>query len=77
MILPDGQHGYILGNTNIYQIKKVVLLQKEVEVHEHPSVQSIVKNQYKKGAEFYLTSLVTKDGKNWIKIRDISGTKGS
>lgn len=42
VILSDGQHGYILGDTEIYQIKKIILLQERTPVYERASTESAV-----------------------------------
>lgn len=77
--LSDGRHGYIKGDTRIADLLKVlhILKQDEVIVCKEPSAQSVVKTQYKKGWEFYiLDDTRDKDGKAWIRVRDLSGNEG-
>jgi hypothetical protein len=74
--LPNGRHGYIQPETKIYTIRKANLLQSAVNVYEQPSSQSVMKNRYEKGVTFYLVDVVNKDGKDWVKIRDLAGNEG-
>jgi hypothetical protein len=74
--LSTGQRGYLPGETRIYQIKQATLLQGNVNVYAEPSAQSTVIAQYKKNTRFYLTNIVKRDNKDWVEVRDLSGTEG-
>lgn len=76
VVLPGGQKGYLSGETKIYPIKQVSLLQKDVDVYTSPSEGSLVKTRLKKGAKFYLAGSAKQDGKDWVKIREFSGSEG-
>jgi hypothetical protein len=74
--LQNGQRGYLPGETKIFSIKQVVLLQDEVSVYSAPFEISSVKSRLKKNSKFIITEVVNQDGKNWAKIRDAAGMEG-
>jgi hypothetical protein len=74
--LPNGQQGYLPGETRIYHIKRATLLDGSVKVWAEPSAQSAVTTQYKKNTQFYLTDVVKQDSQDWVKIRDLAGHEG-
>ncbi len=74
--LQNGQNGYLPGETKIFSIKQVVLLQDEVNVYSAPFEISSVKSRLKKNSKFFITEVVNQDGKNWAKIRDAAGMEG-
>jgi hypothetical protein len=76
VVLPNGQRGYLPGNTRIFHIKPVILLQKEVFVYAEPSAVSVVKTRYRRNASFFLADTVERDGKRWVRIRDAGGVEG-
>jgi len=74
--LPTGQRGYLPGDTRIFHIKPVKLLQKNVDAYAEPSMGSFPRASYKKGDRFYLTDTVAQGGQTWVKVRDASGVEG-
>jgi len=74
--LPSGKTGYVSGKIKIFQICDVSLNQKSVSVVDSPAASSKIKMTYKKGDKFTLAGLVTKDGTQWVKIRNDSGEVG-
>jgi hypothetical protein len=74
--LADGRRGYLPGDTKLFHIQPVTLLQKEVAVYAEPSTASVMKAQYKKPARFFLVGIANQDGKTWVRIRDAAGQEG-
>ena len=74
--LPNGQQGYLPGETRVFHIKPATLLQNDVKLYAEPSVQSEVKTSYAKNAKFYLVENVKQDNQSWVRIRDDSGNEG-
>jgi len=74
--LSDGRDGYILGNTNVFEMSKATLIQDKVDVYEEPSIDSRIIVQYKEGDKFLLTNIISKDDKEWVKISDLEGNEG-
>lgn len=72
----NGQKGYLPGETEIFQIRLVMLRQDEVNVYSEPSASSAIKTGCGRNTKLLLTDLVTHHGKNWVKIRDMSGNDG-
>ena len=74
--LPNGQRGYMPGETKIFRLRQVALLQGAVNAHSAPFENSSVTRQYKLNNRFFITDVVKQDGKNWVKIRDAAGNEG-
>jgi hypothetical protein len=74
--LPDGQKGYLPGETRIFHIKPVALLDNEVEVYSSPSMVSLEKRILKKNSKVFLMDVVKQPDRDWVKIREFSGRDG-
>ncbi|MCP4649516.1 MAG: hypothetical protein GY853_05470 [PVC group bacterium] len=70
------EKGFILGDAMIFTIQKAKLNQKDVDIYEKPFSESKIKGKYNKSDVFYLTDKITKDGKEWVKARDLSNNVG-
>lgn len=70
------EKGFVLGNSMVFYIKKVKLNQNNVNVYQKPSLEAEIKEQYSKNAIFFMTDLVKKDGKEWVKVHDLSNKTG-
>jgi len=74
--LPNGQRGYMAGDTKIYQIKLATLVQANTNVYSMPSAMSAALNPMKKNTRFYLLDNVKQGEDNWVKIRNMTGGEG-
>lgn len=72
----NGQQGYLSADTKVFHLKQATLVQKEVDVHAVPSVQSASIAQFKKNARFYLLETVRQGNETWVKVRDCAGREG-
>jgi hypothetical protein len=61
----DGRNGYVPGDSQVFTIKSVELVQPGVSVYESPSEYSRVLTNFKKGAKFTLIGTEN----NWVKIQ--------
>jgi len=74
--LSTGQQAFILGDARIYQIKQGALMQKNADVYNEPSKESLVKQQLDRNSRFDILKVEEADGKKWVRIRDSNGTEG-
>jgi hypothetical protein len=74
--LANGQKGYLPAETKIFFIKQAVLLQNDIQVYSEPTKLSLIKQTLQKKNRFYITKIIDKDTKSWVKIRDLSGNEG-
>lgn len=73
--LPNGQWGYMPGDTIIYFAKRLKLFEKEVTVYSEPSTKSAVVTHMKKNTIYDVIPFGDHDP-NWARIRDSSGNEG-
>ena len=74
--LPEGTTGYIAGETRVFTIKDVKLLQDQVEWHEGPSGTSLVREVLRKKTRGRLEGQVVADGETWARLRLENGEVG-
>ncbi len=68
--LPAGQSGYIAGETRIFEIKKVQLLNPDAEIREAPTNESSVLKKLEKNAIVTAIGFEKDDEKGWVKVID-------
>jgi hypothetical protein len=73
--LPDGQWGYMPGDTKINSTMRLKLFEKEVTVYSGPSTQAAVVTHMKKDTIYDVIPFGGHD-QNWARIRDSSGNEG-
>ena len=71
-----GQEGYLRGDSRVFIIKLVSLLQNNAKVYNAPSMSSFPKAELKKNDKFYMLEVVKEEDKSWVKIRDLKGSEG-
>lgn len=71
--LPNGTTGFMKGDTRVFTIKKVALVDKQAEVRDGCSSGAPVTRHLTKGQTFELMEVVEGDGKEWVRIRDGQG----
>jgi hypothetical protein len=76
IVLPEGKLGYILGDTQIFEIREVILNQNETLVYEQPSKRPSLKACLNSGSEVCITDELTREGLDWFKIKVAGGTSG-
>lgn len=76
VILPGGQHGYIDGETVLNFIRRSWLASPQADIYTDASSSSPVMNTYQKGDEFEMLNVIEQNGKEWVRIRDLSGKTG-
>lgn len=74
--LLSGQIGYIPGDTKIFAIKKVQLLNNSVDMLDAPIADATVVKTYAKNAIFTAIGIEKEDDKGWVRVRDDSGLEG-
>jgi hypothetical protein len=74
--LPNGEKGYLTGDTRVFHLKPATLVQNSVNVYAQPSAQSMVRATFRKNAKFLLTETVKQDATAWVKVRDAAGNEG-
>jgi hypothetical protein len=75
--MSDGQEGYILGSTQVYKIKEIVILEEQgADVYKSPSIESGVEKHLEHGSLVNLLGAVPKTSNGWVKIRDLAGREG-
>ena len=75
-VATTGQEGYLRGDSRIFSIKLVSLLQNNAKVYNAPSMNSFPKTELKKNDKFYMLEVVKEEDKSWVKIRDLKGSEG-
>jgi hypothetical protein len=73
--LPNGQWGYIRGETKLNLTLRLSLFEREVTVYSEPSAQSAVITRMKKNTVYDVSPSGGQDEK-WVKIRDSAGNEG-
>lgn len=73
--LPNGQWGYVPGETNFNFALHVKLFEKDVIVYSEPSTNSTVVTHMKKDAIYDLIPFGNHD-QSWVRIRDSYGNEG-
>ena len=73
--LPDGQWGYMQGDTKVVFTMRLRLFEKEVTVYSEPSSNSAVVTRMKKNM-IYDTIPFGSHDQNWARIRDSNGNEG-
>jgi len=73
--LPNGQWGYIPGETNLNTTRQLKLIEKEVTVYSEPSTSSAVVTRMKKNTLYDVIPFGDHE-QNWARIRDSSGNEG-
>jgi hypothetical protein len=76
VILPSGQTGYISGNTKIFAIRKVQLLNNSVDMVDAPADDAKIVKSYAKNAIFTAIGVEKDDKKNWVRVKDDAGDIG-
>ncbi len=75
--LASGQKGYIKGETHIFEIKKVQLINNENEMRESASEESAVLKTHPKNTVLTAVGFEkTDENKGWVKVIDDEGTTG-
>jgi len=74
--LSTGQQAFIPGDARIYMIKRGALMQKNADVFNEPSKESLVKQQLDRNSRFDILKVEEADGKRWVRIRDTNGNEG-
>jgi hypothetical protein len=74
--LPSGQTGYIPGETHIFQIKKVQMMNGPIDLRDGPSDTSNVVKTYNKNDVVTAVGIEKDEGKGWIKVTDSEGAFG-
>lgn len=72
----SGQSGYIAGETRIFEIKKVQLLNPDAELHEDPSDESNVLKKFEKNSIVTAVGFEKDEGKGWVKVIDGDSVTG-
>jgi uncharacterized protein YgiM (DUF1202 family) len=72
----NGQNGYLPGDTEIFQIRLVMLREDKVNIYSEPSASSSIKTSCGRNTKLFLTDLVSHHGRTWVKIRDADGNDG-
>jgi len=73
--LPNGQWGYMPGDTVIYFAKRLKLFEKEVIVYSEPSTRSVIVTVMKKNTIYDVIPFGDHD-LQWARICDSSGNEG-
>lgn len=76
VMLPDGQRGYILGDSKVVRFKRVLLKADKVPVHREPDFGSPLTTALAKGTAVYLLETVDRDGRKWNRLRTPAGVEG-
>jgi hypothetical protein len=76
IVLRDGKHAYIQGDAQLFQIVSASLCQNQVAVYTEASAHSSIKYHYEKGTEFDVIDDISDGGKEWLRVRDVSGREG-
>lgn len=74
--LTTGQEGYLTGDSRVFVIKLVSLLQNNAKFYSSPSITSIPKTEFRKNDKFYLVEVIKEADKEWVKVRDLKGNEG-
>jgi hypothetical protein len=74
--LATGHEGYLSGDSKVFIIRQVSLLQNSVKVYGSPNLVSTPRTEFKKNDKFYLVEVLKQDDKDWVRIRDLQGAEG-
>ena len=73
--LPNGQWGYVPGETQFNVTLRFKLFEKEVAIYSEPSTNSAVVTHMKKNTIYEVIPFGDHD-ENWARIRDVYGNEG-
>ncbi|KAF0112247.1 MAG: Uncharacterized protein FD147_308 [Chloroflexi bacterium] len=76
VILSPGLTGYISGDTKIFAIKEVQLLNNSVDMFDAPAEDANIVKTYSKKAIFTAVGIEKEEGKGWVRVRDDAGAEG-
>ena len=74
--LPNGTTGYAHDKVKVYIIREVILAQDKVEIFDAPGSGSNVKKTCSQGTRVTLAGLVSREGKDWVEVRNGSDAVG-
>jgi hypothetical protein len=72
----DGRNGYILGTTEVFSFKNVVLVDAEIDIHQMPSESPSPVDHLVKGDVLVLIGAAKHVGREWVRVRAPSGRIG-
>lgn len=76
VLLPDGQQGYIFGDTKVVTFKRLLLKADKVPVRAAPGFDSPVVTTLAKGTSVLLVETVEREGTKWNKLRGPGDAEG-
>ncbi len=74
---PDGQMGFVMGNTRVFAIRKVQLDQKQAVFYSEPSVEADQLGTLARGARLVVQDVKKVEGSDgWVKVVTPEGQEG-
>src|SRR5262249_49762146 len=71
-----GGHGYLPGDTALFHVRSLVLLEAQASLHAALSPESPVIGGLKKGDVFTVLDRVEHESHPWLKVRSATGVEG-
>ena len=73
---PDGETGYLPGDTKVFAIQRAHVSDKLADLYSEPAGNGVITEILARGHKFDILAILDLPGGNWVKIRDLEGNEG-